>query len=182
MDQHFTGISGAAPVSQRERIVIIDSLRGIALLGILLMNIPYFALPMPGVDNLAVNNEIGTFNGKTWYGINWFLEGSQRAIFSMLFGAGIILFLTRLEKRVEGLMTAEYFIRRQLWLLVFGLVNAFILLWPGDILFEYAIIGIIAFAFRRLSAKHLLLAAFGCMVLMTARENLDLSRRKAMVA
>ena len=152
MNQNLSAAPGAAPVSQQERIVILDSLRGIALLGILLMNIPYFALPVPGVDNLAVNNEIGTINGKTWYGINWFMEGTQRAIFSMLFGAGIILFITRLEKRIDGLMTAEYFIRRQLWLVVFGLINAFVLLWPGDILFEYGIIGIIAFAFRRHSA------------------------------
>ncbi len=92
MNQNLSTVSGAAPVSQRERIVIIDSLRRTALLGILLMNIPYFALPVPAVDNLAVNNEIGTFNGNTWYGINWFLEGSQRAIFSMLFGVGFICF------------------------------------------------------------------------------------------
>ena len=103
----------AAPVSQKERIVIIDSLRGIALLGILMMNIPYFGLPEPAFDNLILNNEMGTINQKVWYFINWFLEGSQRAIFSMLFGAGIILFITRLEKRVEGMMAAEYFIRRQ---------------------------------------------------------------------
>ena len=181
MTQNLSAVPDAAPVSQQERIVILDSLRGIALLGILLMNIPYFALPVPGVDNLAVNNEIGTINGKAWYGINWFMEGTQRAIFSMLFGAGIILFITRLEKRIDGLMTAEYFMRRQLWLVVFGLINAFVFLWPGDILFEYGIIGTIAFAFRRLSVKYLLLTAFICMLLMTARENLDLVRQKAMI-
>ena len=176
-----TIFAAAAPVTQSERIRIIDSLRGIALLGILMMNIPYFALPHPMPDNLVVNNELGTINEKVWYFINWFLEGSQRAIFSMLFGAGIILFITRLEKRVEGLMTAEYFIRRQLWLLVFGLINAFVLLWPGDILFEYALIGIIAFAFRRLSPKALLIAAGLCLVLMTVRENVDLSRRQSSI-
>ncbi len=170
-------ISAAAPVTQQERIVIIDSLRGIALLGILMMNIPYFALPEPAFDNLAVNNELGTINQKVWYSVNWFLEGSQRAIFSMLFGAGIILFITRLEKRIEGIMTAEYFIRRQLWLLFFGLVNAFVLLWPGDILFQYAICGIILFVFRRMPVKGLLISAFICLVLMTTRENVDLFRQ-----
>ncbi|MCW3089464.1 MAG: hypothetical protein JWP81_533 [Ferruginibacter sp.] len=178
MNFNHTSFSGAAPVAQEERIVIIDSLRGIALLGILMMNMPYFALPDPAADNLVLNNELGTVNEKTWYFINWFLEGSQRGIFSLLFGAGIILFITRLEKRVEGIMTAEYFIRRQLWLLVFGLVNAFVLLWPGDILFEYAILGIVAFAFRRLPGKTLLIAAFLCLVLMTIRENVDLHRHK----
>ncbi|MEO6731853.1 MAG: DUF418 domain-containing protein [Ferruginibacter sp.] len=171
-------LSEATPITPQERIVIIDSLRGIALLGILLMNIPYFSLPFPAADNLTLNNELGTANQKVWYFVNWFLEGSQRAIFSMLFGAGIILFITRLEKKVEGMMTAEYFIRRQLWLLFFGLVNAFVLLWPGDILFQYAICGIIAFAFRRLPAKALLVGAFICLVLMTARENVDMVREQ----
>ncbi|HEX4958751.1 MAG TPA: DUF418 domain-containing protein [Lacibacter sp.] len=171
-----TSTSGAAPVSQTERIVLIDSLRGIALLGILLMNIPYFGLPEPAFDNLVLMNEMGTINQKVWYFINMVPEGTQRAIFSTLFGAGIILFISRLEKRMEGMMPAEYFIRRQLWLVVFGLFNAFILLWPGDILFQYGILGIVAFVFRRLSVKKLLIAAGVCLLLMTARENLDLHR------
>lgn len=172
----------AAPTSQSERIVIIDSLRGLALLGILLMNIPYFALPDPSADNLTVRQELGTINQPVWYFINWFMEGSQRAIFSMLFGAGIILFITRLEKRMEGMMPAEYFIRRQLWLLVFGLANAFVLLWAGDILFQYAIAGIIVFVFRRLKVKYLLVAAGVCLLLMTIRENRDFYQQKKVIS
>ena len=168
----------AAPVSQQERIVLIDSLRGIALLGILLMNIPYMGLANPSFDILTLNNEMGTINEKVWWYINWIPEGTQRAIFSMLFGAGIMLFISRLEKRTEGMWPAEYFLRRQLWLLVFGLFNAFVLLWTGDILFEYAIIGIVAFVFRRLPVKGLLIAAGVCLLLMTARENRDLYQRK----
>lgn len=168
----------AAPTSQSERIKIIDSLRGIALLGILLMNIPYMGLPEPAFDNLMLNSELGTINEKVWRLVNWIPEGTQRAIFSMLFGAGIMLFTSRLEKRTEGMWPAEYFLRRQLWLLVFGLFNAFVLLWPGDILFEYAIIGIVAFVFRRLKPKWLLVAAGVCMLLMTVRENKDFFERK----
>lgn len=149
-----TPAGSAAPVNQSERIIILDALRGIALLGILLMNIPYMGLPDPSFDHLLLRNEMGTINEKVWWLVNWIPEGTQRAIFSMLFGAGIILFITRLEKRTEGMWPAEYFLRRQLWLLVFGLFNAFILLWPGDILFQYAIIGIVAFVFRRLSVKN----------------------------
>lgn len=172
----------AAPVSQSERIVLIDSLRGIALLGILMMNIPFFAIPDPASYNPYVLNEIGTINGKTWYFIEWFLEGSQRAIFSILFGAGILLFISRLQKRTDGMLPAEYFVRRQLWLLVFGLINAFVLLWPGDILFEYAICGIIAFAFHKLSVKNLLIAAGVSLLLMTARENRDFYHQKNIIA
>ena len=88
----------AAPVSQQERISILDSLRGIAVLGILLMNITGFALPAPAHRNdLAVLNELGTINETTWRIVEWPLEGTFRALFSILFGAGIILFLNRLK-------------------------------------------------------------------------------------
>lgn len=175
---YLTNSNLAAPVAQQERIVILDSLRGLALLGILLMNIPYMGLPEPSFDHLVLNNELGTINEKVWWYVNWIPEGTQRAIFSMLFGAGILLFVSRLEKRTEGMWPAEYFLRRQLWLTVFGLINGYILLWPGDILFQYSIIGIIAFVFRRLPVKGLLIAAAVCLLLMTARENRDLYKQR----
>jgi len=171
----------AAPVAQQERIVILDGLRGIALLGILLMNIPYMGLPEPAFDHLLLNNELGTINEKVWWYVNWIPEGTQRAIFSMLFGAGILLFVSRLEKRTEGMWPAEYFLRRQMWLTVFGLINGYILLWPGDILFQYSIIGIVAFVFRRLAVKGLLIAAAVCLLLMTARENRELYKQRDVI-
>ena len=91
----------AAPVNQSERIILLDSLRGIAILGILLMNIPGFALPDPVIGDPSVLNEWGTVNFKTWYFIEWFMEGSQRALFSMLFGA-VLFYL--LPARKKGLM------------------------------------------------------------------------------
>ncbi len=171
----------AAPVSQSERITIMDSLRGIAILGILLMNIPGFGLPDPVHHDPSVLNEWGTANFKTWYFIEWFMEGSQRALFSILFGAGIILFISRQEKKTEGLWPADYFFRRQLWLLVFGLINGFVLLWFWDILFHYACIGMIAFAFRRMAPKALIIAAFICLMLQTTRENVDAYRDRKMI-
>ena len=182
MDTTITSTAVAAPVAQRERIVLLDSLRGIAILGILLMNIPGFGLPAPACyGDLAVMNEMGTINQKTWFIIDWILEGSQRALFSTLFGAGLILFINRQEKRNAGLWPADYFFRRQLWLLVFGLFNAFILLWFWDILFAYACCGMILFTFRGLSPKALIIAAVICLSLMTLRENADFYRDKAMI-
>ncbi|MDX2049467.1 MAG: DUF418 domain-containing protein [Chitinophagaceae bacterium] len=171
-----------APVSQSERIIILDSLRGIAILGILLMNIPGFGLAPAVIDDPSILNEKG-LNYYLWYifGLGVF-EGSQRALFSMLFGAGTIIFISRLEKRTEGLMPAELFFRRQLWLLVFGLFNAFVLLWYWDILYHYAICGMILFAFRRMKPKHLLIAAGVCLLLMTARENRDFYKEKSVIA
>jgi uncharacterized protein len=169
---------GPAPVSQSERIVLIDSLRGIAILGILLMNIPYFGLADPSASNIEVNHEIGTINEQVWYIINLIFDGTQRALFSMLFGTGIMLFISHLEKRTTGMAPAEYFLRRQLWLLVFGLIDGYVLLWNGDILFGYAVCGIVVFAFRKLKPKDLLIAAGVCLVFMTMRDNLDLYRNK----
>jgi uncharacterized protein len=176
------GTNAAAPIAQSERIIILDSLRGIAILGILLMNIPAFGLASTIIDDPSVLHETGR-NYYLWYifGAGVF-EGSQRALFSMLFGAGTLIFTSRLEKRTEGLMPAELFFRRQLWLLVFGLFNAFVLLWFWDILYHYAICGMILFAFRRLKPKQLLIAAGLCFLLATARENRDFYKDKSVIA
>ncbi len=170
-----------APVSQSERITILDSLRGIALLGILLMNIPGFGLPEIQSGDPSVFDEKG-INYHWWYYIELIFTGTQRALFSMLFGAGMILFITRQQKRGDSLMSAEYFFRRQLWLLGFGLFNAFVLLWFWDILFAYALFGMLLFAFYRMRPKGLLIAALISLVLMTVRENVDLYRTKSMIS
>src|SRR5438045_2710801 len=124
-----TPVSAASPVTQNERIILLDSLRGIAVLGILIMNIPGFALPYIQIFNPAIKNEMSGANFYSYYLVELILEGSQRAIFSMLFGASMLLFIHRLEKKADGIMVAEYYFRRQLWLLVFGFFNAYILLW-----------------------------------------------------
>src|SRR5690348_4176008 len=114
-----------APVAQADRILIIDALRGFAILGILLMNIPGFGLPGPAGFDPSIANEFGTVNFSVWHFVEWFPEGTQRAIFSMLFGAGIILFITPKEKKLEGTGPVDYFLRRQLWLMVFGLFDIY---------------------------------------------------------
>src|SRR5688572_4592606 len=171
----------AAPVSQQERITILDSLRGIAILGILLMNIPGFGLPYVQTSDPSVLNETG-INYKTWYVVDWAFTGTQRAIFSMLFGAGMILFITKLENRMNGMQPAVYFFRRQMWLLAFGLFNAFVLLWFWDILYAYAIFGMLLFVFYRKSPKVLLILAFVSLLLMTLRDNVDLYRNKKAIS
>ena len=100
--QNSPGINThAVPVQQTERIVLLDSLRGFAILGILLMNIPSFSLPGIGFDPWLLN-ETGV-DYYTWFWVSWFPEGTQRALFSMLFGAGIILFIKGQEKKLGGL-------------------------------------------------------------------------------
>jgi len=171
----------AAPVSQHERIIILDALRGMAILGILLMNIPGFSLAVPSGWDPSVLNEAGTINYKLWYFVEWFPEGTQRAIFSLLYGAGIILFMKRQEQKLDGVKPLEYFIRRSLWLMVFGLINAWVLLWWGDILFDYACYGMIMVVFRNLPVKSLLIGAVVCFLLMVARDNRDLYLEKKVI-
>lgn len=176
-----TAAANAAPVSQQERITVLDSLRGIAILGILLMNIPGFGFPENRSSDPSIFNESG-INYNTWFVVDWVFAGTQRALFSMLFGAGIILFISRLEKRMTGMEPAIYFFRRQMWLLAFGLFNAFVLLWFWDILYAYAIFGMLLFVFHRKSAKTLFILAFVSLVLMTVRENVNLYRDKKVIA
>ena len=171
----------AAPISQQERIIFLDSLRGIAILGILLMNIPGFGVAPSAISDFSVQPQ-GTLNYYFWYVFGpGVFEGSMRGLFSMLFGAGMFIFVTRLEQRTTGLMPAELFMRRQLWLLVFGIFHAYVLCWFWDILYHYAICGIVLFAFRRLQPKKLFIAAGVCLLLMTVVENKDLYQRKSVI-
>lgn len=170
-----------APVTQSERIVVLDSVRGIAILGILLMNIGLFALPGPVGHDPSVMKETG-LNYYWWYITAMIFDGTQRALFSMLFGAGIILFIGRQENRSEGLQPADYFFRRQLWLIAFSLFDVFILLWNGDILLDYACFGMMLFTFRKLQPRTLIIAASVCLALMLARENRDFYQRKSVIA
>lgn len=142
-----------APVSQQKRIPTVDILRGIALLGILLMNIPFFSMPQRFSE--AFRADPGSVN----FWVNAFItvvfEGKMRALFSMIFGAGIILFTS--NKEAAGRSTTGLFYRRMGWLVLFGLIDAHILLWEGDILYSYGVIGMIAFLFRKIKPKYLAL-------------------------
>ncbi|MFL5807892.1 MAG: DUF418 domain-containing protein, partial [Flavisolibacter sp.] len=163
-----------------ERIAILDSLRGIAILGILLMNIPSFGLAGNGHDPFLFNENSVNYN--TWFFVELLPDGTQRALFSMLFGAGIILFVRSAEKKVGGIAPADYFFRRQMWLFLFALVDIFIFLWSGDILLDYALLGMFMFTFRKLSSKGLLIGAGVCLLLVLARENRDLYKDKSLIA
>lgn len=143
-----------APVAQVERIAIIDVVRGVALLGILLMNIPFFALPERFSDPWRAD----TSNVDFWaHAVNTVLfEGKMRALFSAVFGAGIVLFT--LGKERSGRPATWLFYRRMIWLTLFGLAHAHLLLWSGDVLYFYGLIGMLAFLLRRAPPRWLALA------------------------
>ncbi len=151
-----------APVTQAERLSSVDTLRGFALMGILIMNITGFGLsgwnymfPLTTVKPVF-NGPHWHLNTAAWF-FRWILaEGKMRALFSMLFGAGVILLTSRAEGRGAGVRAADIFTRRNMWLTFFGMLHAY-LIWNGDILFFYGATALLfLFPFRNCRAKTLL--------------------------
>lgn len=154
-----TDSTPVAPVGQSQRINSMDILRGISLLGILLLNIVGFGLPHPSYSNPTVMGGATGINLFAWEFNSLFFEGTMRAIFSMLFGAGVILFTFKAEEKGAGLKTADLYYRRTIWLLIFGIVHAYLLLWPGEILYSYGLMGLLLFPMRKLAPRTLIIAA-----------------------
>jgi uncharacterized protein len=90
----------------------------------------------------------------------------MRAMFSMIFGAGVLLFIR--DKERSGKSSAVVFYSRMLWLAVFGLLHAHLLLWGGDILYLYALCGMVLYLFRNLKPTFLLAAMISICVLEMA--------------
>ena len=135
------------------RIESLDVLRGFALLGILLLNILGFGLVSAAfLDPGIYLSPIGGIDYAVWAFVELSSEGAMRTLFSILFGAGVVLFVTGSTAKSGWL---HY--RRNFWLLVFGLIDLYILLWPGDILVTYAISGFILWFIRNWKVRSCLL-------------------------
>ncbi|MGQ0733086.1 MAG: DUF418 domain-containing protein [Acidobacteriota bacterium] len=147
----------AAPVRGRERIMSLDVIRGVALFGILLMNITMFGLPMSYSDPTVWGGATGP-NLWAWITATVLFEGTQRGIFSILFGAGLILLTSRLDSSGRA-DAADIFYRRSLWLLVFGIIHSYLLLWSGEILYYYGLTALFLHALRKLQPRALLTIA-----------------------
>jgi uncharacterized protein len=167
-----------APVTQADRVKTIDIIRGFALLGILLMNIPGFGINWDALYNVMH----GPHNTKDYYTmtvIESFFEGTMRGLFSMLFGAGMILFTQNKKELPDGPTVAEFYYRRLLWLVLFGMFNAYILLWFGDILYYYGMCGMILFVFRKTSPKWLFVLALVTMSIAMLKNQLSWNEPRA---
>jgi uncharacterized protein len=135
-----------------ERIASLDVIRGIAILFILFMNMPgmggyEFVLFDPRYPTWTTADYWATFATRTW------LEGTQRGLLEILFGAGIMIMARRAMAPDGPVEVADLHYRRNLWLCMFGLANAFLLLWWGDILLVYGIAAVFLFPFRKLGPK-----------------------------
>lgn len=142
-----------APVATSVRIQSLDVLRGFALLGILLMNILAFAFPFAAYSDPRIDGATTGINFAVFASMDVLVEGSMRAIFSMLFGAGMLIFLSKPGSDTDLLRGLFY--RRTVLLILFGLVNAYLFIWPGDILFTYGVAGLLLYFFRDFSAARL---------------------------
>lgn len=144
------------------RIDSIDVLRGFALLGILVMNVQAFAMPGAAYFNPTAYGDLAGANKFVWVAGRMLADQKFMAVFSMLFGASIILIADRAE---AGGSARKMHYRRMAWLIVIGLLHAH-LLWSGDILFLYGVCGMLIYPLRRLPPGRLL--ALGTAVLLVA--------------
>lgn len=148
--------SPLSPLGETGRIDSIDVLRGVALLGIFVMNIPTFVFTQFAYYTPSIQ---GGFEGAdywTWLLSHLFFEQKMMSIFSMLFGAGIVLFAERAIRRRGTAAGVHY--RRMGWLLGIGMLHAY-LIWHGDILVAYALIGMIVYPLFRLRPLFLIIIA-----------------------
>jgi uncharacterized protein len=153
----------SAPVSREERISGLDVIRGIAMMGILLLNIDDFSTP-ENFHDIPVGMPINAFSGSHTHMnliilfIKWmFFEGKMRGIFELLFGAGVILLTGRAERRGKEADIADIYLRRNLWLIFIGWVHGSFI-WSGDIIFKYGLCGLLfLYPCRRLKPKILIL-------------------------
>ena len=139
-----------------QRHISLDAMRGFAVMGILAMNIIGFAMP-EWAYVLPAAYGTGTLADQIAWAFSFiFIDGKMRGLFSLLFGASMMLIIDRATAKGESPAQVHY--RRMAWLAMFGLAHYFFI-WAGDILFLYAIIGMIAFRFRNWPPARLIKVA-----------------------
>jgi uncharacterized protein len=134
------------------RIATLDILRGVAVMGILAMNIQAFAMIEQAYLNPAAYGSQGPIDYAAWAFNFVLVDGKMRGLFSFLFGASMLLVIEKAQAKGESAASIHY--SRMLWLLLFGYLH-FYFIWYGDILTGYATIGMIAWFFRRKSVRSL---------------------------
>jgi uncharacterized protein len=135
------------------RIVALDALRGIGILGILAVHIQLFAMPVAARSNPTVYGSLEGIAGAVWLATYTLADGKFIAIFATLFGAGIAMQAARSEQ--DGLPAAVQHYRRMTALLVIGGLHAY-LLWYGDMLVMFALCGTLVFPHRHLPPTRLI--------------------------
>jgi len=155
------------------RIAQIDVLRGFAVLGVYWVGAGAFGLPY-GAN--ALPTLLGTpsdLNLAIWASTEVYVSGAMRGLFSMLFGASALIFLEEGRLHSGGLALVDRFYRRNLTLMLFGIVHAYLLLWPHDVLYAYGLLGMFLFPLRRV--RPLVLFLIGVAMLSLVDLEIDWS-------
>jgi uncharacterized protein len=141
----------------KERVWTIDVIRGVALLGILLLNIQSFSMPIAAYSNpevFGIETRLDLWVSRVVHVVGSF---KFMSMFSILFGVGIVLMSRHIEPL--GRSTSRHYVRMA-WLLAFGMIHAYVF-WHGDILVGYAMAGMVVYWLRNLSARTLLRIGIG---------------------
>lgn len=149
----------SVPVATSERLITLDAIRGVAVIGILLMNIIAFSMPFSAYIN--PNAWGGTdFIDRAAYALSYiFVDSKMRGLFSLLFGASMVLVIDRAEARDEN--GGKVHFARMLSLLLIGLFHTYFI-WHGDILALYAMCGMVTFLFVDKAPSTLIKIGIGC--------------------
>ncbi len=153
------------PVEALERVGSVDVLRGLALMGILAMNVVAFAWPERVYGTPIADPSAGPLDIGLWAFNHLVFDTKMMTLFSMLFGAGLVLMSDRADGRGAKLRGVYY--RRCFWLLVIGCVHAY-LIWDGDILVMYALCGFVLYPMRHLRPRTLIVAGVACNLVLFA--------------
>jgi uncharacterized protein len=148
------------PIANGERITNLDSVRGFATLGILVMNAVSFGLPEAAYFNLAAAGSVRALDWLIGILGEIFVDQKTMALFSLLFGAGIVVFADRAA--AKGRRAVRLSLWRNLLLLGIGLLHS--LLWDGDILVVYALCSPVLLAVRRCGARGLMITGAALVV------------------
>ena len=142
-----------SPVKTSERFIILDALRGFALLGICMANFPEFSLYTFLSPEAAASMPTAVQDKITRYLLYIFVDGKFYTLFSLLFGLGFSIIIRNAERK--GVNGFRIFYRRMGMLMLFGLLHL-MFIWSGDILLLYALLGMLLPFFRQMPDKKLL--------------------------
>lgn len=166
-------------IAAADRIVQLDVLRGIAILFILFMNIQYmgdFSNPEYSPARVSWTG----FDQAAWW-VNRLLDGTQRGLLELLFGAGVLIMARNAMTPDGPVEIADLHLRRNMWLMAFGIAHGVIFFWEGDILFSYGTAALLIFPFRRLAPRLLLGLGIAINLALLAPHVLEYQDRVALV-
>jgi uncharacterized protein len=163
--------STLTPTLTQDRMIELDLIRGLAVLGILTINIIGFAGPVYALYNPAIFGGHEGLDRLVFYIQDALFDGRMRGLLCLTFGAGLAMMIERAERLNQDCTWALH--RRYFWLTIFGVAHVLLLQMPGDILFDYGIVALLVWGFARASSRTLVIAAISLLALVTVLELLS---------